>query len=262
MSFPAAPPVVVTGRMRRLRSALRIIRRPVVGDDDAGQAALVPEYLKQTYHWAYLDPSNVRWLDRQLVVDSILWGNAARLMNAAVAECRVGEHVLQAACVYGDFSQRLLRRLGSDGRLTVVDAAPLQVANLRRKLAPRLASGGSLHATVADLAGDPVSVPGRPVDAVVCFFLLHELPTIARQRVVDRLLAQVPPGGRAVFVDYHRPARWHPLRPVMNWVFRRFEPFAQDFIRDDIRASAPTFDWHKTTYFGGLYQKLVAVRRT
>ena len=40
-------------------------------------APAVPGYLEKTYAWAYLNPRNVRLLDRPFVVSTILWGNCA-----------------------------------------------------------------------------------------------------------------------------------------------------------------------------------------
>lgn len=219
-------------------------------------AAALPDYLRQTYTWAYLHPRALRWLDRAPVVSAILWGNAGRLMRWAAAQFASGEHVLQAACVYGGFSPMLARRVGVDGRLEVVDVAPIQVANAQRKLA------GLPQATVrvADLA-QPLDAH---YDAVCCFFLLHEVPVDARRRIVANLLAAVRPGGRAVFVDYHRPARWHPLAPVMALVFRWLEPYAPSLLDTPIEtlaAEAEAFTWRKETRFGGLYQLVVAQRR-
>lgn len=81
----------------------------------------VPEYLARTYAWAYLDPVNVRLLDRDCVANTILWGNYQRLTRAACAEFRPGEHVLQAASVYGSQPERLalwIRRIAARGCLT------------------------------------------------------------------------------------------------------------------------------------------------
>lgn len=219
----------------------------------------IPDYLSRTYRWAYLSRRTLPWLDQPLVVSAILWGNAGRLMRAAVAEFEPGHRVLQAACVYGAFSRLLAERVGGAGALEVVDVAPLQVANLRRKL------GGlsQVSARRADLA-EPDGVGEGLRDGVCCFFLLHEVPPDARARIVDNLLAAVLPGGKVVFVDYHRPHRWHPLRPVMAQVFRRLEPYAPSLLGTDIEALSSrsgAFEWKKTTVFGGLYQKLVGIRR-
>ena len=195
-------------------------------------------------------------LDNPMVVSAILWGNYARLKRTALEEVVPGQNVLQAACVYGGFSADLARRVGPAGRLDVVDIAPIQVENCRRKLA------GLDHAWVR--LGDAASPGGGPFEAVLCFFLLHELPESYRRAVVDGLLAIVGPGGKVVFVDYHRPHCRHPLRWVMNLVFRWFEPFAAGLLETEIAklaTDAGAFRWHKRTFFGGLYQKVVAERR-
>jgi len=221
----------------------------------------IPDYLEHTYRWAYLDPRNMKWLDRPLVVSAILWGNARRLMRAAVDEFAPGQRVLQAACVYGDFSGMLADRLGPAGDLLVLDAAQVQLDNLQRKLAGR----SQVRARCADLATAELGVAPGSLDGVACFFLLHEVPAEARRRVVDNLLALVRVGGKVVFTDYHRPARWHPLRPIMALVFRWLEPFAVSLQHEDIAALSPRaahFSWTKRTAFGGLYQQVVAVRET
>lgn len=219
----------------------------------------VPAYLARTYEWAYLNRAHLRWLDRHLVVSAILWGNAGRLMRGAVAEFAPGQRVLQAACVYGRFSHLLAHRVGTGGALEIVDVAALQVDHVRRKLEDH----GQVRCRRADLA-DAASVDRDAYDGVCCFFLLHEVPETERRRIVDNLLAAVRPGGKIVFVDYHRPARWHPLRPVMGLVFRWLEPYAASLFDASIgsrSARVAEFDWTVTTCFGGLYQKVVGVRK-
>ncbi len=223
---------------------------------DAGAGEL-PAYLEATYRWAYLRPLSVALLDRRPVVSAILWGQAERLVRTVLAELRPGERVLQPACVYGDLSARVARRLGPRGRLEVRDVAPVQVENCRRKLAAFANSRVCRHD-----AAEPV---GAVYDAVVCFFLLHELPALWKRRVTTTLLEAVAPGGRAVFVDYHRPHPLHPLRWPMRAVFALLEPFAAELWRCELRelaepVVAARFVWSKTTRFGGLYQKVVARR--
>ena len=41
-----------------------------------------------------------------------------------------------------------------------------------------------------------------------------------------------------MFVDYHRPQRWHPLAPVMALVFRWLEPFAPSLLDTPIESLA------------------------
>jgi ubiquinone/menaquinone biosynthesis C-methylase UbiE len=221
------------------------------------EATVIPTYLREVYGWAYLNPRNVRLLDRELVVSMILWGNHRRLRQAAFAELRPGQRVLQPACVYGDFSPALARHLEPRGRLEVIDVAPIQVAGCRRKLR-NFPQATAQHA-------DAARPGGEAYDAVCCYFLLHELPEDYKHAVVDALLGSVVPGGKVIFVDYHRPHWAHPLKGITSLVFDTLEPFAKDLWRNEISyfASAPNeFIWRKQTYFGDLFQRTIARRPT
>lgn len=219
-------------------------------------APVVPKYLEEVYWWAYMRPASLKVFDHPPVVSAILWGNYGLLKKVAVAEITPGEKVLQSACVYGDLSPDLARKTGPGGTFDVVDVVPLQVENCARKLRDFPWS----RARLANAAAPG----GGPYDTVCCFFLLHELPDTHKHEVVNALLANVAPGGKAIFVDYHKPRRLHPLKPVMSLVFRYLEPFAMRMWRSeviDFAADSSGFSWRKETYFGGLYQKVVAERR-
>ena len=214
------------------------------------------DYLERVYWWAYLRPASLRIFDHPAVVSAILWGQYRELCATAIAEIAPGERVLQMACVYGDLSPRLARHLGPRGRLEIVDAAPIQAANAKAKLSEQP------WATVR--CADAAATGPERHDVVLCFFLLHELPDAHKRRVVDAALGQLRPGGRAIFLDYGRPARWHPLRPVMAAVFHLLEPFAAALWKTEIRSlasGAEEYHWSRTMIFAGLYQKVVATRR-
>jgi len=223
----------------------------------AENAQEIPDYLREVYSWAYLHPTFALLLDRQPVVEAILWGNARRLIARVLAEVEPGWRVLQPAAVYGTFSRQLAMALGPTGRLDVSDIAPLQVALTRRKLA-------GLRQARVDLR-DAAEPRRSRYDAVTCFFLLHEVPDAMKSRIVAALLGAVRPGGKAVFVDYHRPRRTHLLRPVMDLIFARLEPFARALwhraIADYAGPLGAGFEWRKETLFGDLYQVVVATRR-
>jgi SAM-dependent methyltransferase len=219
-------------------------------------AGPIPDYLRDVYTWCYLTPWTAELLDRQVVVQAILWGNAQRLVDDALAEVKPGDRVFQPAAVYGSFSRQLAELIGRNGRLDVRDVAPLQVARTQRKLA------GLPQAHVA--CRNAVDPEPREFDAVTCFFLLHEVPDDVKVQVVQAVLQMVRPGGKAIFIDYHRPHRWHPLKPVMLFVFAWLEPFAKAMWSREIKDLAGTpgasFRWSKSTRFMGLYQKVTAER--
>lgn len=217
----------------------------------------LPAYLRDVYSWAYLTPWLAGLLDRQLVVQTILWGNAQKLIDDTLAEIEPGQRVFQPAAVYGDFSRQLAQKVGAAGGLEVRDIAPLQVNLTRRKLADLP------QARVA--WGDAVAPAEEGLfDAVACFFLLHEVPDEIKDRIAGAMLSLVRPGGKAIFVDYHRPSRWHPLKPLMSKVFEYLEPFAPGMWDKEIEAwagpAAKDFVWRKRTRFGGLYQIVTAER--
>ena len=220
----------------------------------------VPRYLEQVYWWAYVHPRAVHVFEREWLVNLILFGNYNRLRDQALAD--LGESVsgrtLQVACVYGDLTPRLQRRLAPDARLDIVDILPIQLANLTKKL-PR-------DERVVLTQGDSSSLacPDASYDQVLLFFLLHEQPEHVRRGTLAEALRVVKPGGRVVIVDYHQPARWHPMRMLMKFVFRKLEPYAMDLWDNEVLDFMPP-DLHpasmtKQTYFGGLYQKLLLTR--
>jgi ubiquinone/menaquinone biosynthesis C-methylase UbiE len=216
---------------------------------------VIPAYLQKTYYWAYLNPRNVKLLDHEWVVRTILWHQHRRLAQTAIAEIEPGQHVMQTACVYGNFSSLLAEHIGPEGRLEVFDVAEVQVRNCRRKLA------GYKHAVVRHQ--DVLYLRNENFDVVCCYFLMHEMPDDYKQGVTVALLNSVRPGGKVVFVDYHKPHWAHPLKLVTSIVFDTLEPYAKGLWRKEIAEFAGNdarFVWRKETFFARLFQKVVATR--
>jgi ubiquinone/menaquinone biosynthesis C-methylase UbiE len=230
--------------------------RPMAAND----APPIPGYLEQVYWWAYVHPKAVSIFEREWLVNAILFGNYGRLRDAALAdlgECVQGR-VLQVACVYGNLTPRLCGRLAPDARLDVVDILPVQLDNLRRKLKP--------DERVALKRGDASSLSAADAsyDQVLLFFLLHEMPEAVRRGTLREAMRVLKPGGKLVIVDYARPARLHPLRPLMHQIFKHLEPYAFDLWHHEVQAFMPPdmtpAAVERRTWFGGLYQKLVFTR--
>jgi ubiquinone/menaquinone biosynthesis C-methylase UbiE len=227
--------------------------RPVLPDGPADPT--IPAYMREIYNWAYLNPTNARFLDHDAIVSTILLGNNARLRHALVSEIQSGQRVLQAAHVYGRLIPEIARQVGTSGLLDVIDVVPLQAALCRQKLR----DFPQARVRIANAAD-----PGDEMyDVVSCFFLLHEIPDALKHVVVEALLLRVNPGGKVIFIDYHKPAKWHPLRGIMRQLFNRLEPFAESLWHhqiDELASSPENYRWEKKTFFGGLYQKTIAYR--
>jgi ubiquinone/menaquinone biosynthesis C-methylase UbiE len=221
------------------------------------QVAAIPAYLQQTYWWAYIHPNAVTFFERQWLVNLILWGNFARLRDAALDELgrEVTGRTLQVACVYGNFSTRLAQRLAPNASLDVVDVLPIQLHNLREKLP------AGAPVTLHQRDSTALGFTDQSYDQVILFFLLHEQPEAVRRNTLREALRVVKPGGRLVLVDYHLPRRLHPLRYLFRPVLKALEPYALDLWRHDITEWLPegigAEQIRKQTYFGGLYQKIV-----
>jgi SAM-dependent methyltransferase len=218
-----------TGEKMKIQANNRLIAGPGLQDTATydkpalpGEAAnpVIPAYMREVYHWAYLNSTNARLLDHDAIVSAILLGNNARLRRALICEIQGGQRVLQVAHVYGRLIPEIAQKLGPAGYLDVIDLVPLQATLCRQKLR----DFPQARVRIANAAD-----PGDGMyDVVSCFFLLHEIPDELKHAVVDALLRRLNPGGKVVFVDYHRPGKWHPLRGIMRQLFNRLKPFAEN----------------------------------
>jgi ubiquinone/menaquinone biosynthesis C-methylase UbiE len=233
---------------------------PGIAESRSGHNIKVPHYLIAHYWWAYVHPKAVWFFERQWLVNLILWGNYARLRNAAMAELGdvLSGTTLQVACAYGDLTDQLITRVpAGEGRLDIVDVLPVQLENLRSKL-PSGAPARLLTMDSADL-----EIAQGSYDRALLFFLLHEQPSHHRERTLSEVFRVVRPGGKIVIVDYALPHWWHPLRYLWRPLLAVLEPFALDLWRHDIARWLPAAargEWRKQSFFGGLYQKVVITR--
>jgi ubiquinone/menaquinone biosynthesis C-methylase UbiE len=218
----------------------------------------IPEYLQDTYWWAYLHPKSFYFFEREWVVNLILWGNMKRLTQSVLDEmpAQPNSQVLQVACVYGDFSNRVAAHLGKTGsRLDIVDVAPIQVENIKKKIARHDNVGVHLQDSTA------MAFPDNHFDQTVVFFLLHEQPEYARRKTIEEAIRVTRPGGKVIFVDYHGPQRRNPMRYVMKPILTTLEPYAMDLWREELPAFMPAGvqpdQLRSDFYFGGLYQRVI-----
>jgi ubiquinone/menaquinone biosynthesis C-methylase UbiE len=220
--------------------------------------AKVPDYLMRHYWWAYVHPRSVQIFDRPWLINLILFGNYGRLGRSAAAEFNTKPlgKVLQIACVYGGLSPKLARRAcAQEGTLDVIDVLPIQLKNLKWKLPPRV------PARLLQMDSTALNLPDARYDWVLLFFLLHEQPEPERAKTVQEALRVLKPDGTLVIVDYGKPRWWNPLRYLLPPFLALLEPFALSLMRRPIAALLPPdMTTRRESFFGGLYQKVVARR--
>jgi SAM-dependent methyltransferase len=238
--------------------------------------SFLPEYLRKHYWWAYINPTMIQILDRQWLVDIVLWGNFTKLRDAALSSLRspsqlmspalIHGKTLQVSCVYANLTETLVKSLASDAELHVVDVVPAQLKNQLMKLLrnPTIKASDSDKVTLSCLdASNLCSVyPDTAFDNLLIFFLLHETPDDVRRRVVAEACRVLKNGGTMVIIDYHKPTTifW---RCMMSFMYHVYEPFAKDLWKQSLLDLFPPgiiAKYQKDTFFGGLYQKIVVTK--
>ena len=215
----------------------------------------VPAYMTEVYDWAYVDPKWVRALDHIWVVRILLFLNDQRLMRAYLNEIKPGMRVWQLAHVYGDLVTRAAQKVGPTGSFHLTDVTPIQIEHGHRKL-------DSMNWTKV-IRSDAAAFDGVKsvdYDLICSFFLLHEVPDEKKYEIVNNMLEKLPKGSKAVFVDYHNPAKWQPIRYILKLVNHYLEPFAEALWNNELcsyATNAERFTWRKKTFFGGVYQCVV-----
>lgn len=240
-------------------------KTPAIGvaAGDQAVAPAVPSYLEKHYWWAYMHPKSDRVWDQDWVVNSILWGNYARLSKVALATIDTSKPVrcLQIACAYGDITTRLAEHLqlgqSTENTLDVIDIVPKQLNNMLGKLphpeACRTHLMNSEHLNFADSS----------FDHALTFFLLHEQPEEARRNTLREALRVLRPGGKLTVVDFARPNSFNPIRlwlPILG----RIEPFAWDLWKHPVAEWLPSdlsvADIQTQRFFGGWFQCVTILR--
>ena len=215
----------------------------------------VPAYMTEVYDWAYVDPKWVKALDHNWVVRVLLFLNDQRLMRAYLNEIRPGMRVWQLAHVYGDLVTRAAQKVGPKGTFHLTDVTPIQIEHGTRKLLGMPWTKVIRSDAASFRCGEVVDY-----DLICSFFLLHEVPEDKKYEIVNHMLEKLPKGSKLVFVDYHNPAKWQPIRYILKLVNHYLEPFAETLWKNEIQhyaTNADKFVWRKQTFFGRVYQCVV-----
>lgn len=222
-----------------------------------------PDYLRKIYWWAYEHPFAVKFWDRGFLINFILLGNYTRLVSAALAEFTtpITGTMLQISNAYGQLVPRLQQQLSDDACFDLIDILPIQLEKTRQKL-----NWPDKRIRLFQCDATALQCSSNSYDNVLMFFLPHELPEEHRRLALSEAFRVVKPGGKLVFVEFHRPHVLNPFRLWQRLIFFLFEPFATDMWHYELTHYFPSDIKYKviskTTYFGDLYQKLVVTKES
>lgn len=215
----------------------------------------IPEYLDESYWWAYLHPKGVKFFDKSWVVNGILFGNYSKLRDNILGHlnAETGD-ILQIAAVYGNISTKIAEKISNKNRLDVVDVAPIQLQNLSKKI------NGYDNIRLMHQDASQLNLPKHSYETVLLFFLLHEVPDEKKRKILEQSLQMVKPGGQILIVDYHKPGILSPFRYLMKLILTLLEPYACSLWEKEIAGLLPegtkVRKITKQTFFTGLYQQV------
>lgn len=217
----------------------------------------IPSYQREYYSWLYENKILSKLIDRDWFLNLITLKAHNRLMEACLEEVYPQQKTLQVGVTFGSQMSKIAERLGVYGEYDVVDISAAQLRRARSKYR-------FLYPSMNFINRDAINKTENKYKTIICYKLLHELPSPSKTRLINTLLSTMSPGGKIVFIDYNKPAWWNPFRVIVQIFNRLYQPFAEDLWNNEIKdlaSSKGQFEWKKSTYFGGMYQKVVVRRK-
>ncbi|MBQ2811302.1 MAG: rhodoquinone biosynthesis methyltransferase RquA [Alphaproteobacteria bacterium] len=214
-----------------------------------------PAYVKEIYGKVYENEKISRLLDDERIVSLITCFQQYKLIDDVTKEIATNSSVLQMGCTFGRQIEATAEKVGAYGHYVIADVLPLQIERCKSK---------TVYQKINFLSQDVSKAFSEKFDTVICYMLLHELPPATKAKVINNALNSVEEGGKVIFIDYHKPAKWNLLRFLIKPFNRLYQPFAESMWEKSIDSYAKDkecFSWRKKTYFGKMYQKVVAVRQ-
>ena len=222
------------------------------------QNARLPIEIEEPYDGFYGNGDLNVLFDMQLWLDVITFGNYRKMLRALLKEIRPGDRVLQMGATFGIQTERTAYAVGINGKYTLIDTRRSQIRRCENKY-------NYLLANLDIRKGDARNFKNpEKYNVVICWNLLHELPPLSKIRAVNNALDLLAPKGKAIFIDYHNPSKWNPLRYFIRMFNRLYQPFAEKIWEREIStyaAKRTDYSWRKSVFSGGMYQKVVATRK-
>ena len=162
-----------------------------------------------------------------LVYDGLIWsmflplGGVGRMRDRALARMGPvgGRRILELGCGTGGLTRRLTRQ---GARVTAVDGSRSMLGRARAR-APAATFVHTRLEILPDLGA---------FDQVLCAFVLHELPTVVRRRVLDAASRMLRPDGRLIILDHAAPSDGAFARAWRGFLSRLEPPSVAECLAD------------------------------
>lgn len=217
--------------------------------------SLLPAYIKDIYSWLYLNPKVYNFLDNPLVLNILTFGYHNILAEEVKKEISPHSHVLQIGVTFGSQIEKTYSAIGMLGSYTIMDIIPEQLKESQEK---------HLDERIKYIHANALQPLNEEYDTIICYLLIHELPPYTRAAVLKNLVSSLKTGGKIIFIDYHLPLPYHPLKYFIRAFNRLYQPFAETLWKKSIKDLTPNAGdctWTQQSYFGGVYQKVVATKK-
>ena len=220
----------------------------------------LPVYLTEIYGNLYEDDCQCAKRDHILSCQIRSLFQYKKLVNAVISELKSEQNILQMGVTFGSQIDEVASFIGAEGNYDIIDINAKQIIRAKEKY-------GHIYPCLRLSTQDARTLKTNAAyDVVICFMLLSEMPLASKTKTINNALKQVKEGGKVIFVDWHNPLFYHPLRYFVRMINRLRNPFVEKLWDRQIDAYAETqlksqFSWRKSTYFGRMFQKVVATKK-
>jgi len=164
-------------------------------------------------------------------------------------------HVLQIGLTFGDEISAVYNRVHKHGKFDIFDVSDIQVERAKERYEDY---------NINIMNYNAVMPWDEKYDVVICYNLLHELPPVTRQKVMDNALNGLTNGGKAIFVDFAEPEFFNPLKWPLFLYNRLYRPFSESLWNEPLEnfcSLKDEFRWSHSYYHWHMFQKVVATRK-
>ncbi|MCQ2741137.1 MAG: class I SAM-dependent methyltransferase [Alphaproteobacteria bacterium] len=220
----------------------------------------LPAYISFIYGDLYRNQKKCAARDSKFSCDWRTFFQYGKLVSSLCSEIKRNDSILQMGLVFGNQIDETAMATGSLARYDIIDINEEEVKRFNNKYLKVYPGMRILHQDAANMKTE------EKYDIVICFMLLSMVPSATKAKIVNKALQCVKSKGKVIFIDWHNPWKMHPLRYLVRMYNRLYHPFVERLWDRQINVYADpkvraNFNWRKTTYFGGMFQKVVVTRK-